>query len=147
MYKVFSRTLRVMDARTENRGRPHQKVGFPAAPLMGRNFLTPGHPSVRVGNVRTRVRLGPPKPYNSRLLRLPEHFQNSLPLSLPLSMAGDASFFQKWFWRGPLRAGHGIPSNTEGMSENEPCWVKCSMNQDPCQSGSSTFERAISCKS
>ena len=43
-----------------------------------------------------------PKPYNSRHLRLPEHFQNSL----PLSTAGDASFFrrgsgeafQSWSW-------------------------------------------------
>ena len=48
----FSRTLRVMDVRAENRGRPHQKVHFPAAPLVGRNFLTPGHPGVKVRNVR-----------------------------------------------------------------------------------------------
>ena len=48
----FSSTLRVMDVRAENRGRPHQKVRFPAAPLVGRNFLTPGHPGVRVRNVR-----------------------------------------------------------------------------------------------
>ena len=41
-----------MDVRAENRGRPHQKVSFPAAPVAGRNFLTPGHPGVRVGNVR-----------------------------------------------------------------------------------------------
>ena len=47
----FSTTLRVMDVRTENRGRPHQKVHFPAAPVVGRNFLTPGHPGVRVRNV------------------------------------------------------------------------------------------------
>ena len=26
-------------------------------------------------------------------------------------------FFQKWFRRGPLRAGHGIPSSTEGISD------------------------------
>ena len=37
----------------------------------------------------SRVRLGCPKPYNSRHLRLPERFQNSL----PPSTAGDASFF------------------------------------------------------
>ena len=36
----------------------------------------------------SRVRLGCPKPYNSRHLRLPERFQNSL----PPSTAGDASF-------------------------------------------------------
>ena len=47
----------------------------------------------------SRVRLGCPKPYNSRHLRLPEHFQNSL----PPSTAGDASF---------LRSGSG-----EGLSE------------------------------
>ena len=38
----------------------------------------------------SRVRLGCPKPYNSRQLRLPEHFQNSL----PPSTAGDVSFFE-----------------------------------------------------
>ena len=48
----FSRTLRVMDVRAENRGFPHQKVRFSAAPVTGRNFLTPGHPGVRVRNVR-----------------------------------------------------------------------------------------------
>ena len=48
----FSTTLRVMDVRTENRGRPHQEVRFPAAPVVWRNFLTPGHPGVRVRNVR-----------------------------------------------------------------------------------------------
>ena len=47
----------------------------------------------------SRVRLGSPKPYNSRHLRLPEHFQNSL----PPSTAGSASFF---------RSGSG-----EGLSE------------------------------
>ena len=41
-----------MDVRAENRGRPHQKVRFPAAPVVGRNFLTPWHPGVRVRNVR-----------------------------------------------------------------------------------------------
>ena len=44
----FSTTLRVMDVHAANRGRPHQ---FPAALLVGRNFLTPGHPGVRVRNV------------------------------------------------------------------------------------------------
>ena len=47
----------------------------------------------------SRVRLGCPKSYNSRHLRAPEHFQNSL----PPSTAGDASFF---------RSGSG-----EGLSE------------------------------
>ena len=64
--------------------------------------------------VPSRVRLGPPKPSNSRHLTPPEHFQNCL----PLSTAGDASFAQKWFQRGPFRAGHGIPSSTEGISDS-----------------------------
>ena len=48
----FSKPLRVMDVRAKNRGRPHQKVRVSAAPVMGRNFLTQGHPGVRVRNVR-----------------------------------------------------------------------------------------------
>ena len=48
----FSATLQVMDVRAENHGRPHQKVRFPAAPVVGRKFLTLGHPGVRVRNVR-----------------------------------------------------------------------------------------------
>ena len=49
----------------------------------------------------------------TRHLKPPEHFQKCL----PLSTAGDASVFQKWFQRGPLRAAHGIPSSTEGISD------------------------------
>ena len=48
----FSKTLRAMDVRAKNRGRPHQKMRFSAAPVMGRNFLTQGRPGVRVRNVR-----------------------------------------------------------------------------------------------
>ena len=40
-----------MDVRAENRGRPHPKVRFSAAPVMGRNFLTHGRAGVRVRNV------------------------------------------------------------------------------------------------
>ena len=169
----FSRTLRAMDVRTENRGRPHQKARFPAAPVMGRNFLTQGRLGVRVRNVHgksgpkslclccfsslifsrrkefpcfcehvpffpkdsgvqqrekmrafvvlflrpypqyswgfpeempekfrkdpgtlselflespSRVQLGSPKPYNSRHLKAPEHFQDSLPPSTAVGM-------------------------------------------------------------
>ena len=39
-----------MDVRTDNRGRPHQKVCFPVAPVVGRNFLTAGHSGTRVRN-------------------------------------------------------------------------------------------------
>ena len=46
----------------------------------------------------SRVRLGTPKPYNSRHLKPSERFQNSSP--------------RYWFRRGPLRAGHGIPNST-----------------------------------
>ena len=61
----------------------------------------------------SRVRLGCPKPYHSRHLRLPEHFQNSL----PPQYGWGRLFFQKRFRRGPLRAGHGIPGSTEGISD------------------------------
>ena len=37
----LSRTLRVMGVRAKSRGRPHQKVCFPAAPVMGEKFLDP----------------------------------------------------------------------------------------------------------
>ena len=40
-----------MDVRTEKRRRPHQKVRFSAAAVMGRNFLTQGRPGVRIRNV------------------------------------------------------------------------------------------------
>ena len=42
--QTFSRTLRVEDVRAKkDRGHPRQEVGFPAAPVMGRSFLSPGH--------------------------------------------------------------------------------------------------------
>ena len=51
-----SRTLRVMDVRAANRGRPHPQVVFSAVPVMGRNLLTQleGHASVRVRNVHAQ---------------------------------------------------------------------------------------------
>ena len=51
---------------------------------------TPETLSERFLEFPSRVRLGCPKPYNSRHLRLPEHFQNYL----PPSTAGGASFFR-----------------------------------------------------
>ena len=57
---------------------------------------TPETLSERFLESPSRVRLGCPKPYNSRHLRLPERFQNSI----PPSTAGDASFFRNWFGRG-----------------------------------------------
>ena len=44
----FSGTLRVTDVCAENRGRPRQKVGFPAVPVTGRNLLTTKHLGTRV---------------------------------------------------------------------------------------------------
>ena len=64
--------------------------------------------SERLLEFPSRVRLGCPKHYYSRPLRLPERFQNSL----PPSTAGDASFF-----RIGSGAGHGIPSSTGGISD------------------------------
>ena len=61
----------------------------------------------------SRVRLGCPKPPNLRHSKPPEHFQHSL----PLQYGSGRFFFRKWFRRGPLRAGHGIPSSTEGISD------------------------------
>ena len=60
---------------------------------------TPETLSERFLEFPLRVRLGCPKPYNSRHLKAPELFRNSL----PPSTAGDASFF---------RSGSG-----EGLSE------------------------------
>ena len=51
---------------------------------------TPETLSERFLEFLSRVRLGCPKPYNSRHLRLPEHFQNCR----PPSAAGGASFFR-----------------------------------------------------
>ena len=72
----------------------HHYSGAGPYPHYGGNFPEeiPERPQQRSQSVSwnsTRgVRLGSPKPYNSRHLRLPEHFQKSL----PLSTVGDASF-------------------------------------------------------
>ena len=41
----------------------------------------------------------------------------AFPESPPPIRLGGGFFFQKWFRRGPLRAGHGIPRSTGGISE------------------------------
>ena len=74
---------------------------------------TPETLSERFLEFPSRVRLGCPKSYNSRHLRLPEHFQNYL----PPQYGWGRLFFQNWFRRGSLRAAHGIPSSTGGISE------------------------------
>ena len=98
---------------TDNWATPPVRLG-----LSGRNSgRIPERPRKRSQSVSwnspSRVRLGCPKPYNSRQLGLPEHFQNSL----PPKYGWGRLFFQKWFQRGPLRAGHGIPGSTGGISE------------------------------
>ena len=57
--------------------------------------------------------MGCPKPYNSRHLRLPERFQNSL----PPGTAGDASFFRIGSGEGLSELVMGIPSSTGGISD------------------------------
>ena len=54
-YQSFSTTLRVMDVpRRKPRTSAPKKCVFPAAPVVGRNFLTPGPSGVRVRNVRRK---------------------------------------------------------------------------------------------
>ena len=82
---------------------------------------TPETLSERVLEFPSRARPGSPKPYNSGQSRLPARSQNSL----PPSTAGNAPFFvKKWFRRGPLIAGHGIPSSAGGISDClHACWL------------------------
>ena len=95
---------------------PYPQYGWDFPEEIAEKFRKdPGNASERFLEFSSRVRLGSPKPYNSEHLRLPEHFQNSLP---PQHGWGRL-FFQNWFRRGPFRAGHGIPSSTEGISESK----------------------------
>ena len=87
-------------------------VGLSGKKFQKRSGKTPETLSERFLQLPSRVRLRCPKPHDSRHLRLPEHFQNSLP-----SVRLGTPLFQNWFQRGPLRAGHGIPSSTEGISD------------------------------
>ena len=56
-----------------------------------------------------------PSPIIQGRLKPPEHLQNSLPLSTTAVL-----LFQNWFRRGPLRAGHGIPSSAERACLRRP---------------------------
>ena len=60
----------------------------------------------------SRVRLGRPNPIIQGIWS----FQ-SISRILSPQYGWGRLFFQKWFRRGPLRAGHGIPSSTEGISD------------------------------
>ena len=69
---------------------PHPQYGWTFQKNFRKNSgETPETLSERFLKFLSKVRLGYPKPYNSRHLMIPEHFQNSL----PPSTAGDASFF------------------------------------------------------
>ena len=63
---------------------------FPEEILEKKSRTTPETLSEPFLEFPSRVRLGSPKPYTSRHLKPPEHFQNCL----PLSTAGDASFLE-----------------------------------------------------
>ena len=67
--------------------RPHPQYGWDFPENSGE---TPETLSELFLEFPSRVRLGSPKPYNSRHLKAPEHFQNTL----PPSTAGDASSFR-----------------------------------------------------
>ena len=67
---------------------------------------TPETLSERFLEFSLRVRLGCPKPYSSRHLRLPEHFQ----IYLPPSTAGGASFFRSGSGEGLPEPGMEFPA-------------------------------------
>ena len=82
---------------------------------------TPETLSERFLEIPSRVRLGSPKPYNSRHLRLPEHFESYL----PLSTAGGECFFRIGSGEGLSEpVGHGILSSTGGSSDPFGCIMK-----------------------
>ena len=88
---------------------------------------TPETLSERFLEFPSRVRLGCPKPHNSRHLRLPECVQNS-----PPQYGWGCFFFQKWFRRGPLRAGHGVPSSTGGINNVQTrCIIEGESQKNP----------------
>ena len=77
--------------RTILKGGPYPQYSWDSPEEIPENSRkTPETLSERFLEFPSTVRLGYPTPYNSRHLRLPKHSQNSL----PLSTAGDASFFR-----------------------------------------------------
>ena len=74
---------------------------------------TPETLSERFLEFPSRVRLGCPKPYNSKHFEAPRAF----PEFSPPQYGWGRFFFQKWFRRGPLRASHGVASSTGGISD------------------------------
>ena len=74
---------------------------------------TPEMLSERFLEFPSRVRLGSPKPYNSRHLRPSERFQNYL----PPSTAGDASFFRSDSGEGLSELVMEFPASTGSISD------------------------------
>ena len=64
------------------------------------------------GTFRKKFGQIPERPQKRSHLRLPEHFQNSLP-----SVRLETPFFSEVVPERPLRAGHGIRSSAEGISD------------------------------
>ena len=119
----FSKTLRVMDVRAENRGRPQQKVRFSAAPVTGRNFLTQGRPGVRVRNVRGKS--GPKSLclccFSSLIIQ--KHFKTvtvTVILGNLIQMTFKTVIGNQWKWRGDCgrQDGNGNGNSSEFQDGN-----------------------------
>ena len=94
---------------------PYPQYGWDSPEEIPENSgKTPEILSERFLEFSSRVRLGCPKPDNSR-----HAFEASraFPEFSPPQYGWERFFFQKWFRRGPLRAGHGLPSSTGGISD------------------------------
>ena len=112
---IFAVFVKTAPFRLATKTRPYRQYGwdFPEE-IPEKSGKTPETLPERFLEFPSRVRLGSPKLYNSRHLKLPEHFQNGW----------GRLFFQKWFRRGPLRVCHGIPSSTEAISEKHTVYQK-----------------------
>ena len=102
------RALHVMDVRANICGCRHQKL------WSQRNFL--GHTPSTAGTFRKKFQKNSGKTPET----LSELFLEAFPELSPPQYGWGGLFFQNWFRRGPLRAGHGIPSSTEGISDFQP---------------------------
>ena len=108
---------------------------------------TPEKLSERFLEFPSRVRLGCPKPYNSRDLRLPEQFQNSLPpvrLGTPLfsevvperaSQSWSWNSWQYWgyFWYQALKSGAEFFSISIFQQERHPDTLTLKKLINPCK--------------
>ena len=88
--KFFHRLARCYVAEVHKVGHTPSTAGTFQRKFRKNSGKTPETLSERFLEFPSRVRLGSPKPYKTRHLRLPERFQNYL----PPSTAGGASFFR-----------------------------------------------------